>query len=187
VRENGGQYNHAGVWALMAQARLGDGDAAYQTFKDLSPAHRSAHPVQGPAYGLEPYAMAADVYTQAPFVGRGGWSWYTGSAGWLHRAAIESICGMAVRGGSVRFTPCLPGHWPMVSLVLQRGGRTHDFTVCADWAVAEIASVRARGVAELRVGDWLALERTAEPSRHLVVVNMTARRPWKAPAAALLA
>ena len=93
VRENGGQYAHAGVWKLMAQAQLGDADGAFRTFTQLSPAHRWADPQQSPAYGLEPYVMAADVYTHAPYVGRGGWSWYTGSAAWLHRAAIESILG----------------------------------------------------------------------------------------------
>ncbi len=105
VRENGGQYSHAGVWAVMAQASLGDADAAYRMFTRLSPAHRSANPTQATAYQLEPYVMAGDIYTHAPYVGRGGWSWYTGSAAWMHRAAIESICGLRVRGGSINVTP----------------------------------------------------------------------------------
>ena len=95
VRENGGQYSHAGVWALMAQAERGDGDAAYRYFSYLSPAHRSRHPTRGPAYEIEPYVMAGDVYTAPPYVGRGGWSWYTGSAAWMQRAAIESMFGLA--------------------------------------------------------------------------------------------
>jgi cyclic beta-1,2-glucan synthetase len=78
VRENGGQYSHAGVWALMAQAARGDGDAAYRYFGYLSPAHRSRHPQRGRAYAIEPYVVAGDVYSAPPYVGRGGWSWYTG-------------------------------------------------------------------------------------------------------------
>ena len=98
VRENGGQYSHAGVWALMAQAALGDADAAYRYFTYLSPAHRSRHPSAAAAYEIEPYVMAGDVYSAPPYVGRGGWSWYTGSAAWMHRAAIESMFGVAQRG-----------------------------------------------------------------------------------------
>ncbi|MEO8387438.1 glucoamylase family protein, partial [Polaromonas sp.] len=94
VRENGGQYSHAAVWAMMAQAATGDADAAWRSFQALSPAHRSEHPVRGPVYELEPYVMAGDIYGAAPYVGRGGWSWYTGSAAWLHRAALESILGL---------------------------------------------------------------------------------------------
>ena len=95
MRENGGQYSHAGVWALMAQAALGDGDAAYRYFTYLSPAHRSRRPVRAAAYAIEPYVMAGDVYSAPPYVGRGGWSWYTGSAAWMHRAAIESMFGVS--------------------------------------------------------------------------------------------
>jgi len=102
VRENGGQYSHAGVWALMAQAAHAAtldapgsaADLAYRYFTYLSPAHRARHPVHGPAYGIEPYVMAGDVYTQPPYVGRGGWSWYTGAAAWMHRAAVESMFGL---------------------------------------------------------------------------------------------
>ena len=120
VRENGGQYAHAAVWALMAQASqaktLADPgpalDLAWQTFVQLSPAHRAAHPTQGPVYGLEPYVMAGDIYTAAPWVGRGGWSWYTGAAAWLHRAALESILGLQLDALMLRVTPGLPSHWP---------------------------------------------------------------------------
>jgi cyclic beta-1,2-glucan synthetase len=94
VRENGGQYSHAAVWAMMAQAATGDAEAAWESFQALSPAHRSEHPLRGPAYELEPYVMAGDIYGSAPYVGRGGWSWYTGSAAWLHRAALENILGL---------------------------------------------------------------------------------------------
>ena len=124
VRENGGQYSHAGVWALMAQAARGDGDAAYRYFTYLSPAHRSRDPAQRTAYAIEPYVMAGDVYTAAPYVGRGGWSWYTGSAAWMHRAAIESMFGLRVQGDLLSFEPCLPRDWPNAELSLTREGRT---------------------------------------------------------------
>jgi len=170
VRENGGQYNHAGVWALMAQVALGQGDAAWQTFERLSPAHRAAHPQRGPAYALEPYAMAADVYTQPPYVGRGGWSWYTGSAGWLHRAAVESIVGLSQRGGSVSFSPCLPSHWPELSLSLRHDGRVHEFILCAAHAAEPIARALAGGAMALAPGAWLQLALAGAASRHLVVL-----------------
>ncbi len=130
VRENGGQYSHAGVWALIAQALSGDGDAAYRYFTYLSPAHRSAHATRKRPYAIEPYVMAGDVYAEAPYVGRGGWSWYTGSAAWMHRAAIEHMFGMQQRGDEIGFTPCLPSHWPQAELTLARGSRSLRVIFC---------------------------------------------------------
>ena len=123
VRENGGQYSHAGVWALMAQAERGDGDAAYRYFTYLSPAHRSRDATHGAVYAIEPYVMAGDVYTAAPYVGRGGWSWYTGSAAWMHRAALESMFGMRQLGDEVAFEPRLPSAWKDAEITLTRDGR----------------------------------------------------------------
>ncbi len=176
VRENGSQYSHAGVWALMAQASLGDADAAYRSFTYLSPAHRSANAEQCPAYALEPYAMAGDVYTQAPYIGRGGWSWYTGAAGWMHRAAIQSICGLRVRGGSVCITPHLPSHWPEIRLTLQRAGQTYEFVICAASADAKIAQALERGAVPLQQGDWLALADTGGANCRLVIVTRDEER-----------
>ncbi|MDO8770989.1 MAG: glucoamylase family protein [Burkholderiaceae bacterium] len=118
VRENGGQYSHAAVWAMMAQAQTGDAQAAWESFKALSPAHRHEHPTQGPLYELEPYVMAGDIYGAKPYVGRGGWSWYTGSAAWLYRAAIENLLGLTVRPGRLSLAPCLPAHWTFVEIRL---------------------------------------------------------------------
>jgi len=158
VRENGGQYSHAGAWALMARARLaagaaaqpGDRDAVYRWFTFLSPAHRARDPVQGPRYGLEPYAMAGDVCSQPPHRGRGGWSWYTGSAAWMHRAAIESIFGLDLQSDRLRFTPCLPTHWPRAELVLRRDGRTMRFV----FRQGDDASPEP-DAAVLQPGEWL--------------------------------
>jgi len=126
VRENGGQYNHAATWALMASARLGQADRAWAAFTAISPAHRGAH---GAVYGLEPFAVAGDIETAQPHAGRGGWSWYTGAAGWLLRAAIESICGVRLSGGRLTVQPCLPPHWQQARVRLQTGGRGIDVLV----------------------------------------------------------
>jgi len=188
VRENGGQYSHGAVWYLMAQAALSDAEGAYQTFTRLSPAHRSAHPRQGAAYQIEPYVMAGDVYTHAPYTGRGGWSWYTGSAAWMHRAALESICGLRVRAGRVCLRPQLPNHWPQVTITLRHGGRVHSFIVCASWAAADIGRALASGARSLHAGDWLLLEAAGAASRHVVVAPPprhgpphTTAHPAKAP------
>jgi cyclic beta-1,2-glucan synthetase len=148
VRENGGQYSHAGVWAVMAAAALAvrakeqassngnapvliadyaDPERAFRYFTYLSPAHRSHSLRWGGVYGLEPYAVAGDVYSQTPYVGRGGWSWYTGAAAWLHRAAVESIFGLQCSALVLCFKPCLPSHWPRAEISLTREGRTLHF------------------------------------------------------------
>ena len=135
VRENGGQYTHGGVWALMAQARLeAEGhapasDLPYRWFTWLSPAHRAADAQHGKAYGLEPYAVAGDVYSAPPYVGRGGWSWYTGAASWLHRAAVESVFGLTMDATTLSLRPALPAHWPRAEMTLRRGDRLLQFVV----------------------------------------------------------
>ncbi|RZT97756.1 GH36-type glycosyl hydrolase domain-containing protein [Rivibacter subsaxonicus] len=170
VRENGGQYSHGGVWALMAHAALGNADAAWRMFERLSPAHRSADLLQGAAYGLEPYVMAGDICSQPPYAGRGGWSWYTGSAAWMHRAAIESIVGLQLRGQRARLRPQLPSHWPQITLRLRREQAVHEFIVCAAAETARIEQALASGATRLRPGVWLALDDPLIPTRHLVVV-----------------
>lgn len=126
VRENGGQYNHAAVWALMASARLGQAERAWAAFTAISPAHRGAH---GATYGLEPFAVAGDIETASPHAGRGGWSWYTGAAGWLLRAAVESLCGVRLADGQLSVQPCLPPHWQQARVWLQADGRTVEVLV----------------------------------------------------------
>ena len=177
VRENGGQYTHAGVWALMAQAshavqhgnaadagELGEaGDSAYRYFTYLSPAHRARHPRYGAAYGIEPYVVAGDVYSQPPYVGRGGWSWYTGAAAWLHRAAVESIFGLHQNAETVSFTPCLPSHWTQAELSLRRGQQTMHFILMratASEALLATARFKARVLNVGQALTWQGLEAT---------------------------
>jgi cellobiose phosphorylase len=111
VRENGGQYTHAAIWAMMAFASLGDKKTAHGVFSLLSPLRHSASPAQAEKYKVEPYVIAADVYGASPHVGRGGWTWYTGSAAWYYRAGLEYILGLRREGERLRFFPCAPEAW----------------------------------------------------------------------------
>jgi cyclic beta-1,2-glucan synthetase len=184
VRENGGQYSHAGVWALMAHVEAArrqpddasHGDTAWRYFTWLCPAHRSADPTQGPAYRIEPYVMAGDVYTELPYVGRGGWSWYTGSAAWMHRAAIESLFGLRQGAKELSFTPCLPSHWPQAELTLRRDGRTLRFVFRRP---AE--GKRPAGAHLLHVGE--ALDWSALAGEHSFVIELPQARAPAPPSA----
>jgi N,N'-diacetylchitobiose phosphorylase len=113
VRENGGQYTHAALWVVRAFAELGRRDLAAPLLAMLSPVSHTSDPEHLDVYKTEPYVIVADVYSEAPHVGRGGWTWYTGSAGWMLRVAIESVLGIKlVRGDTLRIQPCVPAGWP---------------------------------------------------------------------------
>lgn len=140
LRENGGQYSHAAMWAILAQCRQGDGDAAGALFALLNPINHALTPQTAARYKVEPYVVAADVYSTAPHEGRGGWTWYTGSAGLMYRAGIEGLVGLTRAGSSLVFDPCFPRHWPEVKAnitlegqhllvtILNPGGRGHGIT-----------------------------------------------------------
>ncbi|MFN8440227.1 MAG: glucoamylase family protein [Caldilineaceae bacterium] len=112
IRENGGQYTHAALWAVWAFARMGDGDTAEALFRLLNPIYHSNDPMKREQYRVEPYVIAADVYSVAPFTGMGGWTWYTGSAGWMYRLGIEGILGLQRRVDHLILDPCIPKAWP---------------------------------------------------------------------------
>jgi cyclic beta-1,2-glucan synthetase len=112
IRENGGQYTHAAVWVVMARAFLGDNDRAWELFGLLNPINHGSTPAQISTYKVEPYVVAADVYAVAPHTGRGGWTWYTGSAGWMYRLLTETLFGLSLEGDRLRLTSRLPKHWP---------------------------------------------------------------------------
>jgi cellobiose phosphorylase len=112
VRENGGQYTHGAVWTAMAFALMGDHDRAWELFALLNPIHHGETPEQIATYKVEPYVVAADVYAVAPHIGRGGWTWYTGSAGWMYRLLIETLLGVNREGDQLHLTPRLPTIWP---------------------------------------------------------------------------
>ncbi|MFU8766053.1 MAG: GH36-type glycosyl hydrolase domain-containing protein, partial [Haliea sp.] len=122
VRENGGQYTHGAVWGAWAMADLGDGDAAVELLRSLSGATRAATAEAAERYRVEPYVVAADVYGAEPFVGRGGWTWYTGAAGWLYRFGIERVLGLRLRGDRLEIDPCIAADWPGFSVELRQSG-----------------------------------------------------------------
>ena len=111
LRENGGQYTHAAIWAAIAFAMLGDGDQAGELFSMLNPINHANSRAQIHRYKVEPYVVCADIYSMPPHVGRGGWTWYTGSAGWMYRAGLEWILGFRVRGATLVIDPCVPAAW----------------------------------------------------------------------------
>jgi cyclic beta-1,2-glucan synthetase len=120
VRENGGQYTHAAVWFVIALAEMGRAEEAWQAFSLINPVNHALDEASAERYRVEPYVVAADIYA-ADKAGRGGWTWYTGSAGWLYRAASEAILGIRRQGDRLFVTPCLPPHWPGFEAALRLG------------------------------------------------------------------
>jgi cyclic beta-1,2-glucan synthetase len=129
VRENGGQYTHGAVWSAVAFAMLGEGDTAVDLFNLLSPIDHARDRADVDVYKVEPYAVAADVYSEPPNVGRGGWTWYTGAAGWLYRLGLEWILGFQKRGSALRIDPCIPKSWKRFEIAYRHGGARYRITV----------------------------------------------------------
>ena len=129
VRENGGQYTHAAVWTVMAYAQLGQGDQAAELLRILNPINRSASRTGAYAYKVEPYVLSADIYAEPPHARRGGWTWYTGAAGWFYRAGLESVLGLHVQAGQLLFDPCIPRTWPGYRMTYRHGGTRYEITV----------------------------------------------------------
>jgi cellobiose phosphorylase len=122
VRENGGQYTHAAIWATMAFAELGDSARAWELLRMINPVSHGIDAAQMDVYKVEPYVVSADVYAVEPHVGRGGWSWYTGSAGWMYRLIVESLLGLRLEAGKLRFAPVLPAEWDGFSMSYRHHG-----------------------------------------------------------------
>ena len=129
IRENGGQYTHAAAWTVIAFAELGDGDKACELFRMLNPIARTSSRASVQRYKVEPYVVAGDVYAEPPHVGRGGWTWYTGSAGWLYRAGLEWILGFRMRGMTFSIDPCIPRSWPSYSIDFRYHSATYQIKV----------------------------------------------------------
>ena len=129
VRENGGQYTHAALWAVLAHAMLGHGDRAYELLRFMNPIHRAADLEGLSRYRVEPYVIAADIYSAAGHVGRGGWTWYTGAAGWMYRIMVEHILGVKREGASLRIAPCVPRDWREFDVTLRMPGTEYDIHV----------------------------------------------------------
>ena len=129
IRENGGQYTHAAAWTVLAFAAMGDGDKAGELFRMLNPINRAASRAGVQRYKVEPYVVAGDVYAEAPHIGRGGWTWYSGSAGWLYRTGIEWILGFRVRGATVSIDPCIPRAWPNYSIFFRYHSASYNIKI----------------------------------------------------------
>ncbi len=142
VRENGGQYTHAAIWTLIAFAMLGDGDKAGELFALLNPINHASTRAGLHKYRVEPYVAAGDVYAEKAHVGRGGWTWYTGSAGWMYRAALESMLGFHLQGDTLKIEPCIPRNWREFEIDYRHGKSLYQIKV-------ENPSSVCRGVAKV--------------------------------------
>ena len=131
LRENGGQYSHAAMWAILAYVKLGDGNRAAELFALLNPVNHARTPVEVDRYKVEPYVIAADVYSVAPHVGRGGWTWYTGSAGWMYRAGVEGILGIRREGDWLVMNPCIPDAWPGFTATVDMHSTRYEICVAS--------------------------------------------------------
>jgi len=169
VRENGAQYTHAALWTALAAARLGDGDRAEQLFAMLNPLTHSATAKDVDTYKVEPFVVCADVYTAPGHVGRGGWTWYTGSASWMYRVALEEILGFTKRGDCLSIEPCVPSAWREFAMEYRHGSAIYAIAVRNPNGVT-------RGVVRVEVDGNAASDRVVkladDGGRHDVVVTM---------------
>ena len=129
LRENGGQYTHAAIWLVWALALQGEGDKAARLFAMLNPIGHSANKDDADLYKVEPYVVTADIYSAPGHVGRGGWTWYTGSAGWLYRCGVEVILGLRKVGESLEIDPCIPSTWPSFRMTLRYGASSYTIEI----------------------------------------------------------
>jgi cyclic beta-1,2-glucan synthetase len=157
VRENGGQYTHGGIWSILAFAALGDGDKAGELFSIINPINHASTRAGVQRYKVEPYVMAADVYAERSHVGRGGWTWYTGSAGWMYQAGIESILGFRLRGATLVIEPCIPRAWRVYAIDFRYHSARYEIRVENPRGVSQgVASIELDGVV-LKNADPIAL------------------------------
>jgi cyclic beta-1,2-glucan synthetase len=129
VRENGAQYTHAALWVVLATALQGDGNRAFELYQMLNALTHADTPEAVLKYKVEPYVVAADVYTADGHLGRGGWTWYTGSASWMYRVGLEAILGFTKRGNTLEMDPCIPSNWPEFSVTYRYGSSSYVITV----------------------------------------------------------
>jgi cyclic beta-1,2-glucan synthetase len=176
VRENGGQYTHAAIWSVLAFAALGDGDKAGELFALLNPINHASTRAGVYRYKVEPYVVAADIYAEAPHVGRGGWTWYTGSAGWMYRAGIESILGCRLRGTLLHLDPCIPRAWQGFAITLRYHSSRYHIMVENPHGVARgVASVTLDGVP--LAGGGVSILLADDSATHQVRVVLGAAAP----------
>jgi cyclic beta-1,2-glucan synthetase len=146
VRENGGQYTHAAIWTTMAFAMMGDTQRAWEFFAMLNPIHHGSTPEAIARYKVEPYVMCADIYGVAPHTGRGGWTWYTGAAGWMYRLTVETLLGLQLEVDHLRIAPCVPAAWDSYRIHYRYRATCYHITVKrVGNAASEVLRVRVDG------------------------------------------
>ncbi len=191
IRENGGQYTHAATWSVLAFTALGQGNQSAALFSLLNPINHSSTRADVQRYKVEPYVVAADVYSVAPHAGRGGWTWYTGSAAWLYRAGIEGILGFRLQGEVLILAPCIPEEWPGFEITFRHRSARYDISVenphgvCRGVAYAEldgkalpddqtrITLIDDRGIHKVRVILGTTDDRLHEAGARLMAVGKT--------------
>jgi cellobiose phosphorylase len=156
VRENGGQYTHGAIWTTMAFALMGDTDRAWDLFALLNPVHHGGTASQIATYKVEPYVVAADVYAVSPHTGRGGWTWYTGSAGWMYRLLLETLLGVNLEGDQLRLAPRLPSKWSSFTLHYRYRQTVYHIRITR-LAGASLGSSRLSLDGQVLAGDKLPL------------------------------
>lgn len=173
VRENGGQYTHAAIWTIIAHAMLGDGDKVGELFALLNPINHAGTRAGLHKYKVEPYVAAGDVYSESKHIGRGGWTWYTGSAGWLYRATLESMLGFHLKGETLTIAPCIPRNWRDFEIDYRRGDTMYRIKV-------ENPSCVCSGIAEVRLdGELLSsneIPLVSDKQSHQVLVVLGERK-----------
>ena len=172
VRENGGQYTHAAMWVIMATAMLGEGEKAMELFDLVNPIHHAADLGSALLYRVEPYVVAADVAAVSPNTGRGGWTWYTGAAGWMYQVVVEWILGLKVRGTHFTLEPSIPRGWSQFQLNYRHRTTRYEITVVNPEGIES-------GVIEVRLDGVVVPERLIplwdDNSTHQVTVTMGIR------------
>lgn len=148
VRENGGQYTHAAIWAIMAFAAMGDNSRAWELLDLINPLTHGSTPEEVAIYMAEPYVVAADVYALPPHTGRGGWTWYTGAAGWMYRLIVESLLGLRLDVDRLRFTPCIPADWKSFRLHYRYRETFYHIMVARAGPGCEVVSVTVDGLVQ---------------------------------------
>jgi cyclic beta-1,2-glucan synthetase len=171
VRENGGQYTHAAAWVVAAFALLGDGDRAAELLALVNPIRHAATPAGVERYQVEPYVLAGDVYAEPPHVGRGGWTWYTGSAGWMYRAGLEWLLGFRVQGDRLMIEPCIPAAWPRFTITYRHGGTRYEIVVENSRGAGRGVSLIEMDGVKVDASAGIALVDDQQPHRVRVVLG----------------
>jgi cellobiose phosphorylase len=170
VRENGGQYTHSAIWAVMAYAALGDSSRAWELLAMINPVNHARSRAEIAIYKVEPYVVAADVYAVKPHTGRGGWTWYTGSAGWMYRLMVESLLGLRLEVDKLHIAPCIPADWQEFKIHYRYRETVYRIAVVQTQGGNGEISLTVDGVAQY--GNVIAL--VNDVREHLVEVKMPA-------------